>query len=48
MVSISARFYGIIDITSGILIYMYVPIPDFFKVLILIVMLVKGIPSLFA
>ncbi|MFC2143516.1 hypothetical protein ACFLQN_03890 [Candidatus Aenigmatarchaeota archaeon] len=48
MASISAKFYGVIDILAGLLIYFYVPIPDFLKLFILIVMLVKGIPSLFA
>jgi len=48
MASISAKFYGVVDIISGLLIYYYVPIPDFLKIFILIVMLVKGIPSLFA
>ena len=48
MASISAKFYGVIDILSGVLIYTYVPIPDILKIIILVVMLVKGIPSLFA
>ncbi len=48
MASISAKFYGVVDIISGLLIYFYVPIPDIFKILILLVMLIKGIPSLFA
>lgn len=48
MASISAKFYGVIDIVSGLLIYFYVPIPDPFKIFILAVMLIKGIPSLFA
>jgi hypothetical protein len=48
MPSITAKFYGVIDIISGLLIYFYTPIPDVFKIIILAVMLLKGIPSLFA
>lgn len=41
------KLYGVIDILAGFLIYAYAPLPDFLKIFILIIMLFKGVPSLF-
>jgi hypothetical protein len=42
------KIYGIIDITAALIIFFGLNIPDILKTIILLVMLFKGIPSLFA
>ena len=41
------KLYGVVDIVCGLLVYFYVPLPDIIKILILLIMLFKGVPSLF-
>ena len=42
------KFYGIVDISVGLIIFFAdIPLPDFIKYIILLIMLFKGIPSLF-
>lgn len=41
------KFYGLVDIIAGLLVYFYAPLPDIIKIIILAIMLFKGIPSLF-
>jgi hypothetical protein len=41
------KIYGIVDIASGLIIYFGTELPVAIKLIILIIMLFKGIPSLF-
>lgn len=43
---ILVKIYGVIDILAGILVFLYTPLPDVIKIIILAIMLFKGIPSL--
>ena len=42
------KIYGIVDIAAGLIIFFALDVPDIIKIIILLVMLFKGIPSLFA
>ena len=46
--SLICKFYGVIDLTAAVLVWWFVPIPDIIKLLIVLVLVIKGIPSLFA
>ena len=46
--SVICKVYGVIDIIAGLIIFFAdLPLPDFIKLIILLIMLFKGIPSLF-
>lgn len=46
-VAMICKIYGIVDIISGLIIYFGTGLPFPIKLLILLIMLFKGIPSLF-
>lgn len=48
MASIICKIYGVVDLISALLIYYYAPLPDIIKSILILILVVKGIPSLFA
>lgn len=40
------KIYGVVDIIAGVLVFLYAPLPEVLKIIILAIMLFKGIPSL--
>jgi len=45
--SFICKFYGIIDIICALIILFATPLPDVIKIFLALILLVKGIPSLF-
>ncbi|MFH1420824.1 MAG: hypothetical protein ABIG30_02545 [Candidatus Aenigmatarchaeota archaeon] len=48
MASIICKVYGIVDLLAALLLFVgNVPVPDIVKYIIIIIFIVKGVPSLF-
>jgi hypothetical protein len=42
------KLYGIVDIATALILFFYhIPLPDIIKIPIILILLFKGIPSLF-